>query len=135
MARLISLPSSKMELCKPASAILLVATAGSLYHLIVGELYNVLWWLIVGFLGTGVFQILCTGGLEPVAWVLMMIPVLIVCFFLAIALLASSLRINNVRTGKCNVEKPCKKPRPSCKKPKPCGCNHCHKGRDSDYVP
>ena len=127
MASLISLPSSKMELCKPATAILLVASAGVLYHLIVGEMYNVLWWLIVGFLGTGVFQALCSGGIEPVAWVLMLIPVLIVCFFLAVALFASSIRVNERPESRpaCNKPKPCRKPKP-CQKPNPCGCHRCH---------
>ena len=115
-----------MELCKPATAILLVASAGVLYHLIVGEMYNVMWWLIVGVLGTGVFQALCSGGIEPVAWVLMAIPILIVCFFFAVAMFASSIRVNNrekPRPDPCHKPDPCNKPKPDpCHKPKPCGC-------------
>jgi hypothetical protein len=119
-----------MELCKPALAILLVSIAGGIYHLIVGEFSGIVWWLVVGVLGTGVFQGLCYGNLEPVAWVLMGIPILIVCFFLAVALFASTMRINNVRKVPCDVcNKPkeecgCPRPakKPHCNKPRPCGC-------------
>jgi len=90
-----------MELCKPSQAILLVGVAGTLYHLIVGDFRGMIWWLLVGIVGTGVFQGLCFGGLEPVGWVLMVIPVLVVCFFLAVALLASSMRIDTVRRSPC----------------------------------
>jgi hypothetical protein len=41
------------------------------------------------------------GNIENAAWFLMLIPVIVVCFFFAVALLASSLRINNV------VDVPC----------------------------
>jgi hypothetical protein len=123
-----------MELCKPALAILLVSIAGGIYHLIMGDFYGIIWWLMVGLLGTGVFQGLCYGNLEPVAWVLMGIPVLIVCFFLAVALFASSMRINNVRKVPCDgCNKPkeecggCPRPakKPHCNKPRPCACNSC----------
>jgi hypothetical protein len=119
-----------LGLCKPSSAILLVAVAGILYHLVVGEIHTMIWWLVVGLFGTVVFQILCRGGLEPVAWVLMAIPVLIVCFFLAVALFASRMRINNVRKvpcDRCGHPKPdcgCPRPKkPHCNKPRPCGCD------------
>ena len=56
---------------------------------------------MVGLLGTAIFQAMCFGGLEPVAWVLMLMPVLVVCFFLAVALFASRLRINNVMSVPC----------------------------------
>ena len=122
-----------LGLCKPSSAILLVAVAGTLYHLVVGEIHTMVWWLVVGLFGTVVFQVLCRGGLEPVAWVLMAIPVLIVCFFLAVALFASRMRINNVRKVPCDRyrhegEHPSECPRPKqphCNKPRPCGCNSC----------
>lgn len=91
-----------MELCKPSTAILLVSVAGVLYHLLVGEASTMVWWLLVGVFGTGVFQALCMGGLETVAWVLMLIPVLVVCFFLAVALFASKMRIENIRKVPCH---------------------------------
>jgi hypothetical protein len=91
-----------IKLCQPSMTILLVSVAGALYHLIVGDWSGMMWWLTVGLFGTGVFQALCFGDLEPVAWVLMAIPVLIVCFFMAVALFASQLRINNVRKVPCN---------------------------------
>jgi hypothetical protein len=106
-----------LGLCQPATAIVLVAVAGVLYHVAAGHGAAVLWWLVVGVFGGGIFQILCRGGLEPVAWILMLIPVLIVCFFLAVALFAARLRIQNVREvsnerprdhGGCQ---PAKKPR------------------------
>jgi hypothetical protein len=115
-------------LCKASTAILLVATAGVIYHLLAGSFYTVIWWLVVGGLGTGVFQALCYGGLEPVAWVLMLIPVLIVCFFLAVALFASRMRIENImelpcdrcshrhRGGECPGQK-----KPWCNKARVCG--------------
>jgi len=120
-----------LGLCKPSGAILLVAVAGSLYHLLVGDMHGLMWWLIVGLFGTGVFQALCIGGLEPIAWVLMSIPVLIVCFFLAVALFASKMRIENVRKVPCDRdgnhhEHECTRPKPRCNKPRPCGCNSCH---------
>lgn len=103
-----------MGLCQPATAILLVSVAGILYHLVTGSLGAVIWWIMVGLIGTGVFQLLCRGGLEPIAWILMSIPVLIVCFFLAVALFAARMRIETVR------EVPCDR----CGRPKPhCGCH------------
>ncbi len=60
-----------------------------------------MWWLAVGAVGTAVFQALCYGGLDSLAWVLMLIPVLLVCFFLAVALFASSMRIQNVEKVRC----------------------------------
>jgi hypothetical protein len=125
-----------ITLCKPSVAILLVAVAGTLYHLLAGELHTMIWWLLVGILGTGVFQSLCYGGLEPVAWVLMAIPVLIVCFFLAVALFASRMRIENVRKVPCGQPRQdrhdsCK---PRCNKPRPCECDSCrHLEEDSEY--
>lgn len=133
-----------ITLCKPSTTILLVAVAGTLYHLISGNLHGMIWWLVVGILGTGVFQALCYGGLEPVAWVLMAIPILIVCFFLAVALFASRMRINNVRQVPCNRckrehhhQEPCdsrqEEERPRCNKPRPCECNRCRLEEEPEY--
>jgi hypothetical protein len=91
----------KLGLCQPSSAILLVSIAGVIYHAAVGAYHTMLWWLVVAVLGTGVFQALCFGGLEPLAWVIMMIPLLIVCFFLAVALFASRMRIENIMAVPC----------------------------------
>lgn len=115
-----------LGLCQPASAILLVSIAGVLYHVAVGAMRPVVWWAMVGIFGTGVFQGLCYGGLEPVAWVLASIPILIVCFFLAVALLASKFRIRNVEVGDCRQHGGCAEPQPP-KKPR-CNrtrCDHC----------
>lgn len=90
-----------MNLCQPALAILLVAVAGSIYHLLAQDMRGLLWWLMVGIAGTGVFQTLCFSGVEPLAWILMLIPVLIVCFFLAVALFASSMRIHSTYAVPC----------------------------------
>ena len=124
-----------MGLCQPATAILLVSVAGILYHLVTGSLGAVIWWIMVGLFGTGVFQLLCHGGLEPVAWVLMSIPVLIVCFFLAIALFAARMRIETVREVPADQCKEKKKDHGGCHKPahkkprcnrSPCnGCPSC----------
>ena len=134
-----------ITLCKPSTTLLLVAVAGTLYHLISGDLRGMIWWLIVGILGTGVFQSLCYGGLEPVAWVLMAIPILIVCFFLAVALFASRMRINNVRQVPCDRRKdkhprhePCdnryeEEERPHCNKPRSCRCNRCRLEDEPGY--
>jgi len=100
-------------LCQPSLAILLVSVAGVLYHLVVGAGAAAMWWLAVGAVGTAVFQALCYGGLDALAWVLMLIPVLIVCFFLAVALFASSMRIQNVE------KVPCRR----CGHNRPCGCS------------
>jgi hypothetical protein len=102
-----------VTLCQPSLAILLISIAGVLYHLIVGAGRGIMWWLAVGVVGTAVFQALCFGGLEPLAWVLMMIPVLLVCFFLAVALFSSSVRIKNVEKVPCG----------RCGQPPPCGCD------------
>jgi hypothetical protein len=90
-------------LCQPANIILIVSIAGVVYQLLVGEYYSVFWWIMVGVFGSGTFQLLCNGGLSPLAWILMMIPVLIVCFFMAIALFASQLRIQNIRKEECSA--------------------------------
>lgn len=103
-----------LGLCKPSSAILLVSVAGALYSLLAGRTASVAWWALVGVFGTGVFQALCFGGLEPLAWVLMSIPVLIVCFFIAVAVFASSMRIENVEEVDCNRRGECDGPRPGC---------------------
>lgn len=63
--------------------------------MLTGQFRVVLWWTIVGILGAGTFQGLCMTDYENVAWVIMLLPVIVVCFFLAVALLASSLRIKN----------------------------------------
>lgn len=91
----------QLGFCQPSSAILLVSIAGVIYHAAVGAYRAMLWWIVVGVLGTGVFQALCFGGLEPLAWVIMLIPVLIVCFFLAVALFASRMRIENIMAVPC----------------------------------
>ena len=145
-----------LGLCQPSTAILLVGVAGTLYHMIAGDYSGMLWWIMVGVFGTGIFQALCYGGLEPVAWVLMSIPVLIVCFFLAVALFASRMRIENVREVPCDRcrkqhrhDSPCEQPRPcnSCgdRKKKECssckpicpscnggGCGHCLERSNTD---
>lgn len=110
-------------LCQPSMAILLVSIAGVIYHIIVGNMNAVTWWTIAGLAGTGVFQALCFGGLEPVAWVLMSIPILIVCFFMAVALFASRMRIENVMSVPCDR---CGQKRPQC------GCGA---GGDPDTKP
>jgi len=133
-----------LGLCQPSTAILLVGVAGTLYHMLAGDYRGMLWWVMVGVFGTGIFQALCYGGLEPVAWVLMSIPVLIVCFFLAVALFASRMRIENVREVPCDRCRkhhrhgdPCEQPRPcnSCgdRKKKECAscrpaCPYCNGG-------
>lgn len=127
----------EVKLCQPASIILLVSVAGILYHLLAGEYHGLLYWAIVAILGTGVFQALCYAGFEPIAWILMSIPILIVCFFFAVALFASSMRINNIRKVPCLQCKSdngcgCKK-KPRCNKTRcdhcdGCGCNRCLKG-------
>ena len=113
-------------LCQPSTAILLIGLAGAIYHLLAGNMHAVASWTIVGLGGTAIFQALCFGGLEPVAWVLMSIPVLIVCFFLAVALFASRMRIENVEKVPCDR---CNKPKAQCgcsKKPRCSSCNdHC----------
>ena len=139
-----------LGLCQPSTAILLVSAAGAIYNLLVQNLHAVVMWAVIGVFGTGIFQALCFGGLEPLAWVLMMIPVLIVCFFLAVALFASRMRISNFmrlpcRDGSCEAGpkhcghcgsdssscgcgEPPRKPR--CNKTRcdacgGCGCRHC----------
>jgi hypothetical protein len=107
-----------LGLCQPSTAILLVSVAGVLYHLLAGDASAMIWWIMVGLFGTGIFQVLCYGGLEPVAWILMSIPVLIVCFFLAVALFASRMRIEDIRRVPCNKphrhNEPCKHQCPGC---------------------
>ncbi len=120
-----------MELCKPASAILLISVAGIIYHILAGDLHGIVWWIIVGLSGTGVFQGLCYGGLEPLAWILMLIPVLIVCFFLAVALFASRMRIDNIMKVPCRPRHPsrnceeeeCHRKKPRCNHQRPCSCD------------
>ena len=115
-------------LCKPANLILLISIAGILFHVLTGQFRVVLWWTLVGILGAGTFQGLCLAEFENVAWVLMLIPVMIVCFFLAVALLASSLRIKNevhIPCGRGHEHEGCKEiKRPTCKQrepDRPCG--------------
>ena len=91
----------ELKLCQPASIILLFSIAGAIYHFLAADIAGLIYWLIVAILGTGVFQTLCYAGFEPIAWIFMLIPVLIVCFFLAIAIFASSMRINNVSRNGC----------------------------------
>jgi len=59
------------------------------------------------------------ANIENAAWFLMLIPVLIVCFFFAVAMLASSLRINNEVDVPCGK---CKQIQPRCHGHK---CNKC----------
>jgi uncharacterized membrane protein len=80
-------------LCKPAMILALVSAAGAIYHLLSGNGRSVIWWLVVGVIGTATFQGLCMGGMSEIAWIVMSIPVLLVCFFLAVALFSSSIRI------------------------------------------
>ncbi len=113
---------NSLGLCQPSSAVLLVSVAGALYNLLAGHMHSVAWWAMVGIFGTGVFQGLCYGGLEPIAWILMSIPVLIVCFFMAVALFASRMRIENVVTvpcGRCG-HRPC-----DCRSRCSCGGSGC----------
>jgi hypothetical protein len=121
-------------LCQPSLTILLVSIAGVIYHTAVGNFHAVTWWFVAGLAGTGVFQALCFGGLEPVAWVLMSIPVLIVCFFLAVALFASRMRIENIMgvpCDRCGRKQcgggcgggPARKPR--CNRTRCTACNGC----------
>jgi hypothetical protein len=113
----------ELKLCKPASIILLVSVAGIIYHLLAGDFMGVLYWVSVAILGTGVFQVLCHVGFEPIAWIFMAIPVLVVCFFLAVALLASSMRINNVRKVPCKSTCDYKPKKPRCNKTRSCDCS------------
>ena len=126
-------------LCQPSMAILLISIAGVIYHTAIGAFHAVTWWTIAGLAGTGVFQALCFGGLEPIAWVLMAIPVLIVCFFLAVALFASRMRINNIMSVPCdrcgNKHQPHNScnggegrdpaPKPRCNRTRCSACNGC----------
>ena len=114
-----------LGLCQPSSAILLVSIAGAIYNLLVANLHAVMMWALIGVFGTGIFQALCFGGLEPLAWVLMLIPVLIVCFFMAVALFASRMRINNFMRLPCR-DSSCGSSSPPCNKcggeSSTCGC-------------
>jgi hypothetical protein len=117
-------------LCQPSMAILLISIAGVIYHIAMGDFYAVTWWTVAGLAGTGVFQALCFGGLEPIAWVLMSIPLLIVCFFLAVALFASRMRINNIMSVPCDRKQPgsCGSnpaPKPRCNRTRCNACNGC----------
>ena len=94
-----------MELCKPSLAIALISTAGVIYHLLSWDMRGLMWWAGVGILGTGTFQVLCFGGLETLAWVLMLIPVMVVCFFFAVALLSSQMRIRNFMKLPCREDR------------------------------
>ena len=131
-----------MKLCQPASIILLVSVAGILYHLVTGSFMGVLHWGLVAVIGTGVFQALCSAGFEPIAWLFMSIPILIVCFFLAVAIFSSSIRVSNGRPdhsrghspcGMCGQERDkcgCQQEKPKCNRTRcdkcnGCGCNQC----------
>ena len=96
-------------LCKPSLTILLVAVAGILYHVGVGNFHSMFWWLLVGIVGTSVFQGLCMGGLEPLGWIIMALPILVICFFIAVALFASSMRIDTdqYRCRQYHPHRPC----------------------------
>ncbi len=115
-----------LGLCRPSSLILLVSIAAVIYHVAVGAWSAVVWWIMVGLAGTGIFQALCFGGLEPAAWVLMLIPVLVVCFFMAVALFASRMRINNIMSVPCDsCDRPLPPPQPRCNRTPSCGCPRC----------
>ena len=130
-----------MKLCQPASIILLVSVAGLLYHLVTGSVMGMLHWGLVAIIGTGVFQTLCSAGFEPIAWLFMSIPILIVCFFLAVAIFSSSIRVNNGRhrsrgynpCNMCGQEERncgCQQEKPKCNRTRcdmcnGCGCNRC----------
>lgn len=109
-----------LGLCQPSTTILLISIAGVLYHLLAGDAGAMIWWIMVGLFGTGIFQVLCYGGLEPLAWTLMAIPILIVCFFLAVALFASRMRIEDIRRVPCrrcgHHKETCRCHRPGCVK-------------------
>jgi hypothetical protein len=110
-----------MDLCKPANLMLLISIGGALYHMIVLDVSTALWWVAVGIIGVATFQGLCYSGVEVLAWLVMMIPVLLLCFFLAIALLASSMRIRNVRVEPNGYRHHCQRSecqRPECQRPK-----------------
>ena len=136
----------ELRLCQPASIILLVSVAGILYHLLTMNFVGMLYWVLVGVVGTGVFQTLCYVGYEPIAWLFMLIPVLLVCFFLAVALFASSMRINNVRRVPCdrcgNPKKPCgckeenkRSNKVKCNRTRNCGgCDQCLGNPYNDYL-
>jgi hypothetical protein len=97
------------QLCQPSTILLVVATAGVIYHLLAGSAATAVWWLFVGVIGGAVFQGLCYGGLTPIAWILMSIPILVVCFFFAVALFTAKLRIKNIEVvpcGKCRRHHP-----------------------------
>ena len=115
-----------LGLCRPSSLILLVSVAAVIYHVAVGSWSAVVWWIMVGLAGTGIFQALCFGGLEPAAWVLMLIPVLVVCFFMAVALFASRMRINNIMSVPCDS---CGHREPLPPAPCPCGGGGCGRCR------
>ena len=97
-------------LCKPSLAILVVSVAGALFHLLDGNNLALLSWTLTGIVGTASFEILCMGGLEPLAWLFMMLPILGVCFFISVALFASNMRIETV--GECSNLKPRRVHRP-----------------------
>jgi hypothetical protein len=104
-------------LCKPATFICLVSIAGVIYHLFAGHAMVSVWWAILGIFGVGTFQVLCMFNMEHAAWFLMVIPVMVVCFFLAIAVLASSMRIKNVEMVPCKCRKrPCNRCRSDLEK-------------------
>jgi len=91
-------------LCKPATTILIISIAGVLFHIISRDLNIALSWAFIGLFGTSMFQLICFAGLEPLAWIFMCIPIMILCFFIAVALFASSVRIENqVPDSECST--------------------------------
>ena len=104
--------------------------------MIVLDVSTALWWVAVGIIGVATFQGLCYSGVEVLAWLVMMIPVLLLCFFLAIALLASSMRIRNVRV---EPQQQCQRPkcqRPKCQRPTCDGsCTICTKEYEGEQDP
>lgn len=91
-----------MMFCQPTQVILLISIAGAIFHLIWRGGQGTIWWILVGILGSILFQMLCTIGMSIFAWILMAIPILLVCFFFAIALFTSSVRIQNVKIDDCD---------------------------------
>jgi hypothetical protein len=104
-------PPAAVALCQPATVLMVVSVAGFIYNLLFVSLGNALWWVGTGVIGTIIFHLLCRGGLTPVAWILMLLPVVVLCFFLAVALFASRVRVRDddpdSRSHHCSSEEEC----------------------------
>ena len=121
--------------CKPTQIILLVSVGGVLYNMLTNNVPAIASWIMTGVVGTLSFEVLCMTGLEPLAWMFMMLPVLATCFFVAVALFASSVRIETV--GECPGSGGCRDRDPDhCTGYNPDHCtgynpDHCH-SKDCD---